>query len=360
MQGARPFRLAEKVAECDGVASLHLAPEDGAPLAPYAPGQYLTLAVPVPGAADPVVRCYSLSEAPRPERYRVTVRALPGARGAPPGRASTWLVREAAPGLRLEVGAPAGRFTLDTAEADPVVLVGAGIGVTPLLAMLDAQVQADPSREVRLFLGFRSGAEHPFRTDLRAIAAAHPAVHLVTCYSRPGPDDVRGRDYDLEGWITIHLLKRHLPPSDRPYRFFVCGPPPMMGSVVGGLEDLGVPGSRVHIESFGPATVKKLRRVTERRLPKVAAAAAAEGPRVTFAKSGVDAAFEPRDEALLYLAERAGVPIPYACASGHCGTCLTPLREGEVEYPVAPQFPLREGQCLPCIARPRGDVVLDA
>lgn len=343
-EGLRTLRVARKVPDVAGVASLWLADPAGARLPRFVAGQFLTLSLDVPGQARPVVACYSLSSPPEGGEYRITVKALPG------GRASRHLVHDLPEGALLRARGPAGRFTFDPRDADPAVLIGGGIGVTPFVSMLHAAAHA-PGRDVTLVLGMRGGAEHPLRAEVDALARAAGARRHVS-YSRPGPDDVLGRDHDRVGHVDAGLLAEVLPPADRPYVFYVCGPPAMTAAVTGGLRDLGVPDSQVRLELFGPATT--------RRLKAVRPDAGTPGASVTFARAGRTAAWDPALDSLLALAERERVPIPYACMVGRCGTCLTKLRDGRVRYPVAPAFPAPPGACLPCVALPDGPVVLDA
>lgn len=341
--GLRPLRVVRKVVEARGVASLHLRELDGPPLPAFLPGQYLTLDLDAPGHARPVVACYSLSSAPDDPTYRITVKAVEG------GRASPLLVEHVAEGDLLRARAPTGRFVLDPDAADPAVLVGGGIGVTPFVSMLHAAARRG-ARDVHVVLGMRDGAEHALRAEVQALVASSPRLRLHVAYSRPGPDDVLGRDHDSVGRVSVELLTQVLPPADRPYVFYVCGPPAMTASITAGLRDLGVPAGQVHVEVFGRATTRRLR---------PAPSAGADGPPVTFARTGATAAWDPSLEALLYLAERTGAPIPYACGVGRCGTCLTRVLDGRVRYPIEPSFPAPPGTCLPCVAVPDGPLVLD-
>jgi ferredoxin-NADP reductase len=335
-QGTRRFRIASKTAEGAGAVSLVLAPVDGQPLAPFRPGQFLTLELRVPGAARPLVRCYSISSAPNGREYRITIKAS-GASGA-----SSFLVEGTRVSDELLVRAPAGSFTLDPGSSDPVVLVAGGIGVTPFASML----AAGPRRPVHLVLGMRNRGEFPLRDELERLARATPDTRLHVVYSQPGPGEgPRGR-------VSVELLKDLLPPAERPYDFYLCGPPAMLHDLTEGLGALGIPASKLHVELFDATAAREVARATGR----LGRGAALE---VTFARSGKKAVWDPKQGALLYLAEKAGVGIPYACAAGSCGTCATRLVSGEVVYPSAPGFRLRAGMCLPCVAVPLTSVVLD-
>lgn len=342
-EGLRDLRVVRRVVECRDVTSLHLADPTGAPLPSFLPGQFLTLDL------GRVVACYSLSSAPDAPTYRITVKAVAG------GRASVHLAEQVHEGALLRARAPMGRFVLDPRAPGPAVLVGGGIGLTPFVSMLHAAATARSERDLFVVLGMRDGAEFPLAAEVQALARAGPRVRLHVSFSRPRPgEDVLGRDHHAEGRLTVERLTELLPPTERPYEFYVCGPPAMTASITGGLHDLGVPASQVRVEAFGPATTRRLRRL------EPGPALDAPGVSVTFARSGKTVPWDPSVESLLYLGERHGVPIPYACAVGRCGTCLTKLLSGQVRYPVEPAFRMPPGTCLPCVAVPDGPVSLDA
>lgn len=343
--GSRPFRVVKKTHEAADTASLVLAPADGAALPPFEPGQFVTI------EHAGAVRCYSLSAAPNGRDYRITVKA------GPTGKVSRALVRDVRAGDTLLLRAPAGTFTLGPG-GDPVVLVAGGIGVTPFASMVLAAAERRSPRTIHLVVGARSGEEQPLATELRRAARAAPGVSLHVVYSRPRPGDVLGRDFVREGRVDAALLAELIPPAERPYDFYLCGPPAMLDDLVKGLRGLGVPASKVHVEVFDAAAARAVARATGRLAP---AKAAGPGLQVTFARSGKTVPWDPAKGALLYLAEAAGVPIPYGCAAGRCGVCLTRLVSGEVEHGVEPEFPgLRPGACLPCIDLPRTSIELEA
>ena len=344
------YLVAEKRPEAPGIWTLRLVPEDGGHVPRGQAGQYLTLRFDLPGVAQPQLRCYSLSHAPERDAYEVTIKETRREDGAP-GRVSGYVNRELAEGALLELRPPAGAFVAE-ATRGPLVLVAGGIGITPFMSMLRQLARAGSQRSVRLFFGLRSGAEHPFAGELRQLARAE-WLTLHVRYSRPRPADRRGVDYDEPGRIDLELLKRSLPPTEVPYHFYLCGPPPLLESLSAGLSQLGVPESHVHVEAFQAQTVKPLTKRLRRLTP------GERLPRVRFARSEVEAEWDPEAGSLLELALARQVFLPFACGTGHCGTCASALLSGEVDYVIPPQFRLRAGQCLPCIAQPLTDVVLD-
>jgi ferredoxin-NADP reductase len=357
-EGERPFRVEAKSPEADGIFAFTLASADGAALPPFEPGQFLTLALDVPDQERPVIRCYSLCAAPDGRTYRIGVKRVgaPPLTDHPPGVASSFLADQVQVGDTLRVRAPAGRFTLTPGDPGPAILLAGGIGITPILGMLEGLVARGEARPVHLYLGVRDGRQHPFRARLTELAAAHPWLTAHVAYSRPRREDQQGRDFDHRGRVTVDLLRRTLPPLDANPGFYVCGPGPFMADLTEGLDGLGVPASRVHVEAFGKAAIRPFTRRLTKRLPTPAAG----DDVVTFATSGVSVSWDPGAGNLLELAMANGVFLPFACMAGHCGTCATTLTAGEVVYPVEPQFPLRDGRCLLCIGVPQGPVTLDA
>jgi len=229
----RPFRVAEVVRESRQTSSFSLEPVDGEPLPAYRPGQYLTVRVQPDDAAHALVRNFSLSAAHDARRYRVSVKREPD------GIVTRWLHDRVGPGELIEVAAPLGEFTLDAVHGEePVVLLSAGIGATPVLAMLDALRIARSDRHVWWIHGARDRAVHAFADEVRGHVAALPRARSHIRYSRPAPSDVPGRDYDAEGHVTLAVV-RDLGIL-REARFFLCGPPPWMRDLAGALLGWGV------------------------------------------------------------------------------------------------------------------------
>ncbi|MGH6719327.1 MAG: 2Fe-2S iron-sulfur cluster-binding protein [Alphaproteobacteria bacterium] len=357
--GFRKLQIARKQQEGGGICSFYLQPHDRKPLPPFRPGQYLTFQLHVPGQPKPVIRCYSLSDSPNnPDYYRVSIKKLTPPRDkpdAPPGLSSSFFHDRLDEGDIVDVKAPGGHFFLDTTKSRPVVLIGGGIGLTPVLSMLNAICESGAKRETWLFYGCRNGADHIMRDHFDRIRKEHDNVRLHICYSDPRPDkDVAGRDYDHGGRVTVDLCKSLLPSSN--YEYYLCGPPPFMESLVGGLEAWGVPEADIRFEAFGPATVKRTPTVQH----ATAEAAAMSGLEVTFAKSGKSLAWSAASASLLDFAEEHGVAIDFGCRAGNCGTCLTAIKAGEVSYVNPPGASPEAGSCLTCISVPKTNLTLDA
>ncbi len=363
--GFREFRVQKKVFEDlnRDVCSLYLVPTDGGGLPTFKPGQFLTFRFhmdgPVTGQSRDLIRCYSLSDQPGLGYYRVSVKRVPaptGSVGVPPGLASNHIHDVVREGACLPVKAPSGHFFLEEGES-PVVLVAGGIGITPMLSMLNAHFAHGPSREVWLFYGLRNSAEQVGKAVLETWSREHPRFHLQVCHSRPLPGDLHGRDFQHAGHVDIALLRRTI--SLQQYRFYLCGPRAMMESLIPALDAEGVPEESIHFESFGPATlVRPVRRSTSSPetaiLPR-----AGHDVTVTFSKSGKRLPWDEQAGSLLDFAEANGVDVASWCRAGECGTCETSIQEGEVTYAHSPDFEPESGHCLLCISKPKGNLSLD-
>jgi ferredoxin-NADP reductase len=203
----------------------------------------------------------------------------------------------------------------------------------------------------------RNGREAAFAPDLRAIAAATSNVHLRLCFSDPLPEEQVGRDFHHPGRVDVNLLRMELPL--KPYHFYICGPTPMMETLVAALEDWGVPDSHIHFEAFGPRVHQATQ--TEGLLVAEDALAVPLGEiLVTFAKSGKQARWSPQSGSLLEFAESLGIAIDSGCRAGGCGTCQTTIRSGEVSYRQSPDYDPEPGTCLMCVCTPRTPLMLEA
>ncbi len=351
--GWRKFLVQKKVMECDGICSFHLAPHDRKPLPDFLPGQYLTFRLDVPGQSKPIIRCYSLSDCARTDAYRVTIKRIPPRdQSAQPGLVSSFFHDEVNEGDILDVKAPAGQFFLDPAGSGGVVLIGSGIGVTPVVSMLNALVAQGSRREIWFFQGIRSRSEHVMKEHLEAIARENPNVHLQVCATKPDREYQLGRDYHHEGRISVDLLKTLLPSSN--FEFYVCGPGPMMQGITEGLKAWNVPEEKIHYETFGPSSVKKIAAAV------APGAAAPTSYAIEFRKSEKTLRWCGDHTSILDLAEANGISIPSGCSAGSCGTCQVAVFAGEVGYIEKSDFETEQGTRLTCIGAPKSDLVLDA
>ncbi len=337
--------------ESDSVISLRLADPTGAPLPAGRPGQYITLRVQPDGQKRDVLRNYSLSGPPTAGYYRITVKREPS------GVASSYLHDRVAVGDQLDIAAPRGTFILDQTDA-PVLLISAGIGATPVLAMLQSLAQNHSEREIWALHGARNGGEHSFAAEARVLLGSLPNARSHVYYSRPGPDDLEGRDYDSAGHLTASSLAELNPPSDG--EAYLCGPTAFMDDISAGLAALGLDASRIHTEPFGPAAgVTPGIAAAPGRAPHPPAGQPGDGPTIAFARSDLTIPWSSDYGTLLELAESCDVPVRWSCRTGVCHTCETTLIAGNVDYSPDPVEPPIEGSVLICCSRPRDDIVLD-
>lgn len=340
----RPYRIARLVLESEHVKSFYLEPADGGGLAPFEAGQFLPIRVSPPGAEKPLTRTYTISDAPNGRWYRLSVKRE--------GAASRYL-HGLSPGDVIEAVAPRGHFTFDHASRRPVVMIAGGIGVTPLLAMLnDLLVNEGRTRHhnrIIFIQGVRDGRAHSFREHLRAKAAKHVNLAYHARYSAPRPGDVLGESHDSEGRIDKALLQSLLPLDD--YDFYLCGPSGFMQSLYDTIRDMGVPDARIRFESFGPASVHR-RLDAKLATPPALALGAEEAVEVVFSRSGKSARWTPADGTLLEFAEAQGFEPAYSCRNGVCGTCAVKVVRGGVDYREPPVAEIAEGEALICCATP--------
>ena len=361
--GYRKFVVDRKVTEAEGVCSFYLAPHDGKKLPLYKPGQFLTFRLDVAGRDKPVVRCYSLSDVAGENQWRVTIKRVPAPRDKPEipvGLISNYFHDAIHEGAILDVKSPGGNFVLDPVKRKPAVLIGGGIGITPMVSMARAVAQSGSGREIWLFYGVRHRGEHALEDQIKQLGRDHDNIHVVTCYSNPREEDREGQDYDHAERVSVELLKRYLESSN--YEFYICGPPAMMESITKQLAEWGVAKGDVFTEAFGPASVKATKRTTPAaEAPPSGTTAPASLFKVKFAKCGKEVSWDPSAENLLEFSESHGIELDGGCRAGNCGTCEVALVSGEVEYAQPPEYAdLEERCCLTCISVPKGDVVLDA
>ena len=349
--GFRQLNVTGIEQESDSVISIRLADPDGAQLPAARPGQYLTVRVRTDDEEPSVLRNYSLSGPPGDGYYRFTVKREPD------GRASGYLHTKLTVGDQLDIAAPRGTFILDGTDA-PVLLISAGIGATPILAMLHALATEHSEREIWWLHGTRSHREHSFAAEARDLLASLPNVRTHVYYSRPGATDREGRDFESAGRITAPLLAELEPPQNA--QAYVCGPTPFMDEISAGLAAIGIDAARIHTEPFGPAPgLTPGIASTPVRPPHEPAGTPGSGPTIEFARSSLAIPWSDDYASLLELAEACDVPVRWSCRTGVCQTCETTLIAGSVDYDPDPVEPPADGSTLICCSRPRGDVVLD-
>ncbi|MDM8557912.1 2Fe-2S iron-sulfur cluster-binding protein [Candidatus Parabeggiatoa sp. HSG14] len=360
--GFRDFRVQRKMAEDKKgtICSFFLMPVDEKPLPSFKPGQFLTFQLNIKDGqtSKKVVRCYSLSDKPSPDYFRVTIkRVLAPSRisDALPGIASNYFHDKVREGDILAVKAPAGHFYWEADEKKhPIVLIGSGIGITPMLSILNANIHSDSNREIWFYYGVRNSDEHIMKNYLEEVAKTHQNLHLHVIYSKPKQQDSKGTDYYHEGHIDVTLLRMTL--LLKPYQFYVCGPKQMMETLVPDLSAWGVPDSNIHYETFGPSSLTK----QEKPTPSSVEAETPSELTITFSNSKKTCQWNNSATSLLEFAEENGIPIDSGCRAGNCGCCQTAIESGEVEYVQSPDIVPEPGTGLLCVSVPKTHLTLSA
>jgi len=348
--GFRPLVVTVIDHESADVLSLTMQRPDGQPLEAPLPGQYIVLRLqPTTGAA--LFRSYSLSGPLSNERYRISVKIEPN------GMAGTYLSHVRV-GDTLDVSLPRGSFVLRSGET-PVVLLSAGIGVTPVLAMLYALTTARSTRPVLWLHAARDRQHHPFAADVRHLMLALRHGRSYVCYSRPGSGDKIGEDFDATGHLSRSILDEV--GISRDADVYLCGPTPFMTVMKEALATMGVTPERIHVEIFNGSEAMTPGVVgATARVPHPPKDDANTGPLVSFARSGVTAHWKASTyQSILELAEACDVPVRWACRTGVCHNCETGLISGQVVYGPEPLEKPADGNVLVCCSQPIRDVVID-
>jgi ferredoxin-NADP reductase/MOSC domain-containing protein YiiM len=349
--GFRRLNVATIDRESDSVISIRLEDPGGAALPAARPGQYVTLRIRPGDGQAAVLRNYSLSGPPGARRYRITVKREDA------GAASGHLHSRLAVGDQLDVAAPRGAFILDRTHA-PVLLISAGIGATPVLAMLHALAHEHSDREIWWLHGARGRRDHAFAAEVRALLASLPKARAHVFYSSAAADDREGRDFDRAGRLTAARLAELEPPRDA--EAYLCGPAPFMEEIGAGLAAIGLDAAHVHTEPFGPAPgLTPGIASAPARTPHPPAGEPGDGPTVEFARSNLAIPWSGDYASLLELAEACDVPVRWSCRTGVCHNCETTLIAGTLDYDPDPVEPPAAGSALICCSRPHEDVVLD-
>ena len=343
--GFRPLKVARVVHETDAVASIYLESGDGAALPAALPGQYLTLRANGAGTPAPV-RNYSLSSPPGASQYRISVKREHY------GLVSGYL-HSGLTGV-LDVAAPRGEFVLDDGDG-PVLLISAGIGVTPVMAMLHQLVARQSKREVWWIHTARDQAQHAFASEAHELLGQLANTHECVFYTAPDAAvtaSIRRGRLDAAAIAGLGL------PADA--TAYLCGPDSFMTDTRAALLEAGLRSGRVFIEQFGSRSAINPGLVgQDLPEPHQPPGEPGTGPQITFARSGLTVRWPTDQRSLLDLAESCDVPTRWACRTGVCHTCMTPLLTGEVTYATQPLEPPPPGETLLCCARPTTDLVLD-
>jgi ferredoxin-NADP reductase len=350
--GFWPLSVAAIDQESADVLSLSMRHPDGQPLPPALPGQYVVLRLRPTGGGAPLFRSYSLSGPVSTECYRISVKIEPN------GVAGTYLREHVRLGAVLDVSSPRGSFILQSGER-PVVLLSAGIGTTPVLAMLHALAAARSTRPVLWLHVARDGEHHPFAAEVRRLMLELTQGRSYVCYSRPGSHDKKGENFDATGHLSRSVFDEVGIPKEADV--YICGPTRFMADMKETLAALDAAPKRIHVEIFNgsePMTPGVVDAAT--RAPHLPADDANTGPLISFARSGITVHWKASAyQSILELAEACDVPVRWACRTGVCHNCESGLVSGAVAYGPEPLDKPADGNLLICCSQPIADVVID-
>jgi ferredoxin-NADP reductase/MOSC domain-containing protein YiiM len=348
--GFRQMRVANINKESDSVTSFILSPIDGQPLPLFQAGQFVVLRLLVDPDKPPVLRSYSLSDLPAADHFRISVKNELN------GIGSSFLCNRAREGDLLDVSAPHGSFTLRPTQS-PVVLLSAGVGATPVMSMLHSLAAERSQREIWWIYGARNRVDHPFAEESRLLLKQLSRGRGYIVFSRPAAIDQVGADFDAPGHIDTALLERI--GVSQGSDFYLCGPSSFLQDMRDGLRIWGVLTGNVHTEIFGSleGITPGMARVDH--TPHLPQGPPGSGPPVSFARSGITAAWDPKFGSLLELAEACDVPVRWSCRTGVCHTCMTGLIGGPIIYNPEPLERPAPGNVLVCCSQPNAGVTLD-
>jgi ferredoxin-NADP reductase/MOSC domain-containing protein YiiM/ferredoxin len=348
--GFREMRVARIQKESDNVTSFFLGPNDGQPLPAFQAGQFVVLRLLVDPGKPPVLRSYSLSDLPAADHFRISVKSELN------GVGSSFLCNHTHEGDVLDVSAPRGSFTLRPSQ-NPVVLLSAGVGATPVMSMLHALAAEKSQREIWWIYGARNRVEHPFAEESRSLLKQLSRGRAYIVYSRPAANDQVGKDFDAPGHIDTAMLEKI--GVSKGSDFYLCGPTSFLQNMRDGLRDWGVLAGNVHTEVFGSLEAITPCMAQVGHTPHLPPGQPGSGPAVSFARSGITAAWDTKFDSLLELAEACDVPVRWSCRTGVCHTCMTGLISGSVTYNPEPLEMPAPGNVLICCSRPSAGVTLD-
>ena len=348
--GFRQMRVANIHKESASVTSFILSPVDGQPLPLFQAGQFVVLRLLVDPGKPPVLRSYSLCDLPAADHFRISVKSELN------GIGSGFLCNRTRQGDVLDVSAPRGSFTLRPSKG-PLVLLSAGVGATPVMSMLHSLAAERSERKIWWIYGARNSVDHPFAAESRSLLKQLSRGRSYIVYSRPAASDKVGADFDAPGHIDTALLEKIGVPQNSD--FYLCGPTSFLQNMRDGLGDWGVLAGNVHTEIFGSLEAISPGMAQVVHAPHLPPGPPGSGPSVSFARSGITAAWDPKFASLLELAEACDVPVRWSCRTGVCHTCMTGLISGSITYNPEPLERPAPGNVLVCCSQPNAGVTLD-
>ena len=337
------------------IRSFYLEPLDTEEKLPFTAGQFLSIRLKLDGTNRYVGRNYTVSSAPSDPFLRISVKREVGVNGQPDGQVSNYLHDNLIVGATLDAKGPSGSFVLDKKTQRPVVLIGAGVGITPIISMFrDFATAIDryaQSRSVTVIQAARKVSNLAFNEEFNALKneITYPTQYF-SVVSQPELHTRASIDFDYEGRLSVTMLKRMLP--DELCDFYLCGPANFMQNTYDALLSLGVDDKQIHTESFGPASLKRQENVVQEHIQVRIDAEPADSAVVTFSDAKLEQAWTPKEGTLLEFAENHGLKPAFGCRNGVCGECAVKITQGDVAYKHKPAYRTEGSEVLICCAVP--------
>lgn len=345
----QPMQLVKKHRESASITSFYFKHAHDKPLLPFKAGQYLTIKLQPSGQKKTLIRTLTVSSAPNETLYRISVKKELN------GTASNYLHDHLKIGDIIEAKYPAGQFYIDASEQRPAVLIGAGVGITPMISMaqhiMSEAIRTRHARELYIYHSAKDSESRAFYQDFNKIGQSMSGkVRYYSFLTQPKAQDQLGHNYQGAGRISVDVFKQTLPLDD--YDFFICGPSSFMQSIYDDLISLGVSDARIFAEAFGPATLNRTVDTNSQPVLSSNLGDEAEQSLIKFTRSQREQHWQKGGETLLDVAEALAITADSSCRSGLCGACATPIRSGEVSYRTKPVAPIPDGHALLCCAVP--------
>ena len=358
--GWRKFIIKKISDDSADIRSFYLRPHDGKELSKFKPGQYLTVSLKYESQVSRLIRCYSLSDSYHKDQFRISVKRIPAPQDQPElpeGLASNFMHDLLKEGDVIDVKAPRGNFCPDMKSHTSLVLIGGGIGIAPILSIVNSIIDSNSELDVWLFYCARDSSELIYRQHLQHIAKHHNNIHIHICYSNEKLPQQEQNIVVHHQRISLNLLKQAL--HHTVYAFGLCGPSSMLNELMTGLKEWGVDEQNIHVEAFSGDAVKS--KITTKPTPDPANNdASSKFFEVTFAQSDKTVLWYRDSGSILELAKDNDIALDYGCGAGSCGTCAIPLISGTLNYLVNPNYDIDESICYSCLAQPNSNLVLDA
>jgi ferredoxin-NADP reductase len=350
----RILEIADVVEESVDCRSFYLVDPYGQPLPDFRPGQYVMVRPALAGAYQ-ATRCYSLSSSPDARFWRITVKLQDPSDDSVrvnSGGLSAWLHRTIDKGDCLFIGGPSGQFYLPVESTREIVLIAAGVGITPMASMLRWSLEHTPDRKVTLLYQVKNSEHWPLGRNIHQWQNDFSSMQTHTFLSRTDAEEIESLSSELPGRFHAGKLDGSTaaklagnPEAD----YYLCGPDAWMEQIRDDLVTSGVPAEQIHWESFSANVAPSATETTE-----------CETHRVRFALSDTEAQWYDPDQSIWELAKANQIELPSGCLSGVCGSCRVKLISGQVQYDRLVGVELASGECLTCVARPNTDLVLEA